>query len=217
MLRIVVPARLESTRLPAKMLQKIGGKTVVEHSAARVLAAAGARNVVLATDSPMIAVLVAPACQIIVNASPFRSGTDRVADVAAQLAFADEDIVVDVQADMPFINPAHLAKFFAAAEKGGEWDVLTAVCDHRVVRVRLDRFERAAVPCHVGLYAYKMPALRRFASLPSSTGEVEYGLEQLRAVDNGFKVGFHAVPDTPFEINTPEDLAAAQHIAECLS
>jgi 3-deoxy-manno-octulosonate cytidylyltransferase (CMP-KDO synthetase) len=216
MLRIVVPARIGSSRLPDKMIQRIGEKMLVEHALAAVIAAAPRGQVYLATDSPFIAAAAEGKCHGVITSANCRSGTDRCAEVADIYKFSEEDVIVNVQADMPFIRPRHLEGFFDAARKGGNWDMLTAFCDHRMVSVRLDGFDRVAMPCHVGLYAYTRAALRRFAALPTSPGEAELRLEQMRALENGFAIAYHALPEMPFEVNTPQDLAAAQHIAECL-
>lgn len=220
MLRIVIPARMGSTRLPDKMIQRIGRKMLVEHALDRVEEAVGReglREVYLASDSDVICGVAANRCNAVRTSANARTGTDRVAEAADIVGFDDDDIVVNVQADMPFLNPGHLGAFLLAALKPGNWDMLTAYCDHRVVQVRVDGFERAAVPCHVGVYAFKRPALRRFAALETSPLEAAIKLEQIRAVENGFKIDFHVVPEMPFEVNTPQDLAAAQHLAECLA
>lgn len=216
MLRIVIPARLHSSRLPDKMIQKIGDKMLVEHAIDRVLEAAGAREVIVATDSEFIAAVAEPKCTAVMTSANCRSGSDRCAEVADLKNWPDDDVVVNVQADMPFLPERALAGFLNRAEKGGVWDVLTAYCNQNMVEVRIDGFARVAAACHVGLYAYKRAALRRFASLPTSEGEAELRLEQMRAIENGFAMAFHLVDDMPFEVNTPADLAAAQHLAECL-
>ena len=127
------------------------------------------------------------------------------------------DIVVNVQADMPFLRSDHLRGFIAAASRGGRWDVLTAYAEIDYVEIVKDGgFARNRVLGHIGLYAYKREALRRFAALPTAESEERVRLEQLRAYDNGLRFDYHAMPEMPFEVNTPRDLAAAQFIAECL-
>lgn len=217
MLQIVIPARLESSRLPEKMLQRIGGKSLIQHAVDRVIAGAGTFPVLVATDDVRIAREISNRCEVILTSWECRSGTDRVAEAMDIIDRDADGIVVNVQADMPFLNPGHLRRFLEVADKGGYWDVLTAIVDQRVVRVRLDAFERAAVPCHVGIYAYKRVALRCFAALPTAPSEAELRLEQMRAVEAAFAFGFHAFPEMPFEVNTPQDLAAAQWMAECVA
>jgi len=215
-LRIVIPARMGSTRLPDKMIQKIGNKMLVEHAMARVLAAAGPHEVFLASDDRRIAALAKGRCHPMMTSANCRSGTDRCAEVADMEGWPDDDVVVNVQADMPFLSVDQLSGFLAAAQRDANWDVLTAYCDVKMVEVKIDGFARSMASCHVGLYAYRRAALRRFARLETSPAEAELRLEQMRAIENGFGMAFHRLPEMPFEVNTPQDLAAAQQIAECL-
>jgi len=217
-LRIVIPARLGSTRLPGKMIHDIGGRAVVKHALYRVVdAVEGDTEIIVATDSKEVASYVPRSrARVVMTPSDCRSGSDRCAAVADIEAWPDDDVVVDVQADMPFLRPSHLRSFLFAAQAGGAWDILTAYTDLPVVELTVGGFTRKVVICHIGLYAYKRDALRRFAALPSSPGEIELRLEQMRAIENGFQFAYHALPEMPFEVNTPQDLEAAQHLAECL-
>ncbi len=219
-LRIVIPARQGSTRLPDKMIQKIGSKMLVEHALDRVEQAVGAdgmREVYLASDSDIICGVALNRCSAVRTSANARTGSDRVAEVADIVGFDDDDVVVNVQADMPFLNPAHLTGFLMAAIKPGSWDMLTAYCDQHYVEVMIKGFRRDMRLSHIGLYAYRRQALRRFAAADTTELEERLRLEQVRAVELGFKFDFHAMPEMPFEVNTPQDLAAAQHIAECLN
>lgn len=217
MLRIVIPARMGSSRLPFKMVQKIGSKTLVERAIEQVRRAAGPREIILATDDRAIAAFANWQCAPVLTSANCRCGSDRCAEVADIMGFQDDDIVVNVQADMPFLAPEALGGFLDRAEAGGDWDLLTAYCTQQVVEVQVGRFSRGTVDCHVGLYAFSRPALRRFAKLESSQAELELRLEQMRAIDNGFRVAFHRLDEMPFEVNTPADLAAAQRLAECFA
>lgn len=214
MLRIVIPARLGSSRLPDKMLQKIGSKTLVEHALDRVLAVADPFEVYLASDDRTIVDTAGGRCTPVWTSENCRSGTDRCAEVADIMGWAPDDIIVNVQADMPFLSSKDLHGFLARAGLGG-FEMLTAYCNQRLVEVRIDCFARTSAACHVGLYAYRRDILKRLASLPASQGEKELKLEQMRAIENGFGIAFHEVSQMPFEVNTPADLAAAQHLAEC--
>lgn len=215
-LRIIIPARLRSERLPGKMLKKIGTKTLIEHVIDRVIAAAPDSSTVhVATDSQDIADVINVDC--VLTSVDCRSGSDRCAEVADILHFGDDDIVVNVQGDMPFIDVEMLSGFFAAAKKGGRWDILTPLCEIPYVAIKAGKFVRLTAISHVGLYAFTRPALARFAGLPSTASEVMMRLEQARAVDYGFTFGFHEVRAMPLEINEEADLAAAIWIAKCLA
>ncbi len=218
MLRIVVPARLGSTRLPDKMIQRIGSKMLIEHSIARVIEAShGLFEVYLATDSDIIAGAAFGRCTVVMT-SDCRSGTDRCAEVAEALKWDDDSIVVNVQADMPFVKPADLRGFFLTAmADGAEWDVLTGRCRQAHVKADRGTFCRATTASHVGIYAYRCQALKRFAALPTAVAETVERLEQLRASENGFRFAFHDFPEMPLEINTPDDLDMVRRIAACLA
>jgi 3-deoxy-manno-octulosonate cytidylyltransferase (CMP-KDO synthetase) len=220
-LHIVMPARLGSSRLKDKMLQPIGARPLIAHSAMRVFEALNgtklAADFVIATDSPRIAEAVAGSARVVMTSEQCRTGTDRVAEAAEILNWPDDGPVVNVQADMPFLDPADLLAFLRAVEAPGDWDMLTAIAEHNMVRERGGDFARTSQRCHVGLYAYRRPALARLAALPTSRRERGESLEQLRAVDAGMRIGFCSLPRLPFEINTPGDLAAARQVAGCLA
>lgn len=218
MLRIVIPARIGSKRLPGKMMSQIGGLALIQHSVRRVLEAAVDEpwDITLATDSEPLSEMMSQECRVVMTSDSCRSGTDRCAEVAHIRGFADDDIIVNVQADMPFLHPDDLEDFIHEAEKNGSWDVLTATCLQKFVAVVAGSFKRDMVLCHVGLYAYKMDALRRFAALPQTVDEIEFGLEQLRAVAAGFKISYATIDRMPLEINTYHDLEVARCLAQML-
>lgn len=218
MLHVVVPAREASKRLPGKMLARLGGRMVIEHSLGVVDAAIAQLDFpadrAVVTDSAAIAAIVGGA--VWRDPENCRSGSDAVAHVATSLAWPDTDIVVGVQADMPFLDPAHLAGFLRAAARGGTWELLTAFAEVPLVEVGAlpPHFRRRTVVSHVGLYAWTVGALKRFAALPSSDGETRERLEQLRAAEAGMMIAFHALPAMPAEVNTPPDLAALTRILD---
>lgn len=220
-LYVVLPARVGSTRLERKMLARIGGETVIRMAAMRAQEGLNRSlvqgSVTVATDSEEIAEAVGGLAKVALTPADCRSGTDRMAAVAASQGWPDGAIAVNVQPDMPLLDPDHLAGFLRMASKGGAWDMLTAFAELMLVEMTTTTFERRRVLSHVGLYAYSVAALKRFASLPSSPLEISMRLEQLRAVENGFMIAYHALPVMPIEINTPEDLAQAQNFAECLA
>lgn len=212
MLRIVMPAREASTRLPGKLLERVGSRPVIGHSVARALEAQDLLNVpstlTVATDSERIAAAVSHAVDVEMTSTALRTGSDRVAAVAEARGWDARDVVVNVQADMPFIDPAHLARFLREADGSGGWDLLTAYTLLRVVECYTAPFSRLGVFSHIGLYAFPREVLRRFAGLPQSEGERQTSLEQVRAQEAGFKIGWVTLPAMPAEVNTHEDLAA---------
>ena len=139
------------------------------------------------------------------------SGTDRVA-IAAEMLIARASIGRDQPARRhPFINPAHL-RLFAAGLKNIV-DMATAVCELGLVEVRGQDFFRTSVKSHIGLYAFTRNALRKFHAMPQSGREKDVRLEQLRAVGQ-MEIAFIEFAHMPQEVNTPEDLEAANSMVK---
>lgn len=241
--RAVVPARYASTRLPGKPLADIGGKPMVVRVLERAQAA-GASEVWVATDHEAVrdAVLAAGG-KVVMTRPDHPSGTDRLAEVAIALGWADDDIVVNVQGDEPLIDPALVAAVAAALAEDAEAAIATAahpihdlaeVFNPNVVKVVCDAreralyFSRAPIPWardawaerrdalpenlpmlrHVGLYAYRVGFLKRYATLAPAPIEQWEALEQLRALWHGFPIRVLRLDEAPAAgVDTLDDLA----------
>ena len=240
--RVVVPARHASTRLPGKPLADIAGKPMVVRVLERA-SAAGASEVWIATDHEGVrdAVLAAGG-KVQMTRADHPSGTDRLAEVATALGWADDDIVVNVQGDEPLIDPALIAAVANALADDADAAIATAahpihaademfnpnvvkvVCD---ARERAMYFSRAPIPWardawadtrqalppelpvlrHVGLYAYRVGFLKRYASLTPAPVEHWEALEQLRALWHGFPIRVLRLDAAPAAgVDTLEDL-----------
>lgn len=240
--RIVVPARHASVRLPGKPLADICGKPMIVRVLERVHAA-GAAEVCVATDHEGVrdAVLAAGG-EVVMTRADHPSGTDRLAEVAILRAWADDDIVVNVQGDEPLIDPEIISAVAAALAADPEAAIATAAhalasvddaFNPNVVKVVCDAagralyFSRAPIPWardafgarrdslpiglpmrrHVGLYAYRVGFLRRYAELAPSPLEHWEALEQLRALWHGYRIQVLDLPTAPAAgVDTPEDL-----------
>ena len=240
----VIPARYQATRLPGKPLADIGGRPMVEHVYRRAAAARGVDAVVVATDDERIAAAVRGFGGIArMTRATHRTGTDRIAEVAADLSC---DIVLNVQGDEPMIEPAMIEQVItplaadAAAIMSTVYCAITDLSDHanpNVVKVVSDRqgralyFSRAPIPHlrtgppkgghypdsvesgfsrtikkHIGLYGYRRAFLLTLAGLPQTPLELSESLEQLRALEHGYRI--HTV-ETKYDsigVDTPEDL-----------
>jgi len=236
---VAVPARYASTRLPGKPLLPIGGKPMLQHVAERALAA-GAREVVVATDDARIAeALHLPGVRVCMTSPEHASGTDRLAECARTLDWPDEAIVVNLQGDEPFA-PAEGIRQVAAllAASGVEMATLAApirdwaqFLDPNAVKVVVDAgggalyFTRAPAPWprdavgqvpeaalrHIGIYAYRAGFLKRLSALPASPLERCESLEQLRVLENGFGIAVaRTLAEFPPGVDTQEDLARAE-------
>jgi 3-deoxy-manno-octulosonate cytidylyltransferase (CMP-KDO synthetase) len=250
---IVIPARLAATRLPGKPLAPIAGAPMIAHVAARALEARVGPVVVAAAEAA-IADAIAGAdfaalakgraandrVAVELTDPDLPSGSDRV--WAAVLAYDPDgtyDVIVNLQGDMPTIDPAvigdvlrpladpavDIATLVALIRDPAERDnpnVVKAILDlppgGRIGRA-LD-FARTASAGpgphwhHIGIYAYRREALARFVALPQSPREIERKLEQLRALDAGMRLAAAVVDTVPLGVDTPADLDRARALLE---
>jgi 3-deoxy-manno-octulosonate cytidylyltransferase (CMP-KDO synthetase) len=231
----VIPARLASTRLPGKVLRPIAGVPMLGWVYRAALACPKLDQVLIATDSPeVVAYADSQGWPSIMTSATLASGTDRVHAVATMV---DADIYVNIQGDEPLLRPEHIdALLWPFSRTDAGVTTLSTPCrpeqldDPNAVKVvtanngRALYFSRATIPYqrgtplsprkHIGLYAYRKAALRRFAELPPSPLESVERLEQLRWLEEGISI--HVVP-TPFDtigVDTEEDLLAAERILQ---
>ena len=232
---IVIPARMASTRLPGKPLADIHGKPMIVHVYERAVAASVGPVIVACTESEIADAIKNAGGHAVLTDPDLPSGTDRVQ--AAADIFDPEaryDVVVNVQGDMPTLDPAIIADTLAVLKKQEGADIATAVvetenpreiADPNVVKaVITDRgralyFTRASAPSgdggvwhHVGLYAYRREALKRFCALPPSPLELRERLEQLRALENDMRIDVAILQTAPDGVDTPEDLERARRV-----
>ena len=230
---VVIPARMGSTRFPAKVLSPLGGIPVVEWCR-RAAVQAGVGPVIVATDhSNVIDAVKRFGGSAVLTPLGCRSGTDRVYAAVRSLERArglQFRTVVNLQGDEPFIHPSTIRKV-AELARGGGADIATAVvpmpigrsaADPNVVKAVLScdgrclYFSRAAVPSgtarlwrHIGIYAFAREALERFVKSRPSPLEAAERLEQLRALEGGMTIAAARVSDRTIAIDTPADLRRA--------
>lgn len=231
----VIPARYESARFPGKPLADIAGKPMIQHVYEQAVKAKRPSEVVVATDSGLVEAAVLKFGGKAVLTSPDHpSGTDRIAEVA--LMYPDVDIIVNVQGDESMIPPEIIDRMADAFEDGIDMATMKVVMKEEdynnpaVVKVVTDSkgyalyFSRSLIPyprnkteClkiykHVGIYAYRRSFLLKYAALAPTPLERVEGLEQLRALENGYKI---KVLESNFQgigVDTPEDLAAVNKL-----
>ena len=229
----VIPARYASTRLPGKPLALIAGKPMIQHVYERACHAVMPQEVVVATDSKIVADVVKEFGGKVMMTSPDHpSGTDRLAEVA--LSYPDIDVIVNVQGDEPMIPPEvidRLAQAFADDKDLNMATLKTLMGEEdynnpNAVKVVTDQngyalyFSRSLLPYprnrkadfkvykHVGIYAYRRSFLLSYAAYEPTPLEQIEGLEQLRVLENGQRI---KVLESKFQgigIDTQEDLDA---------
>lgn len=241
---ILIPARLASTRLPRKALADLGGRPLVVRVVERARST-GALSVHVATDSEEIAAAVEAAGGLVVRTrTDHDSGTSRLAEAVENLDLRDDALIVNVQGDEPAVptacihqltdlldsrEDAQMATLWTRIEERAEW------LDPNVVKVVTDAggcalyFSRSPIPAvrdgawpagtarrHVGLYAYRAGALRQWNGLPRSRLAELESLEQLRALEAGWRILVaEGVEPMPPGVDTAADLdAMRRHFRE---
>ncbi len=230
----IIPARYASTRLPGKPLRLIHGKTLIRRVYERASLAKVPEMVLVATDHADIAAEVSSfGGKAVMTSVDCPTGTDRLAEVVSQ--YPDYDIVVNVQGDEPLIDPDvidRLARLLAEKEELVMATVATPLSeeeydDPSAVKVVVNQkgealyFSRSLIPYprhdfvtpplkHVGIYAYRREFLLSYAKMAQTPLEVAESLEQLRALENGYKIGVIIEETAGIGIDTPEDLAKAE-------
>ncbi len=218
----VIPARLNSTRFPNKILYPLKGKPVIEHVFNRAKQSSLLDDVIVAVDSKKT--LESINCSNVVMTSvKHQSGTDRVAEVANKF---DCNLVVNIQGDEPGIEP-HLIDNLISLFDDPEVEMASVastdlhdedLMNENVVKVNLNE-ENYALSFirknlkdnhqyyrHVGIYAYRKRTLDLFTSLKQSSSEKKYSLEQLRALDNNIAIKLLICDFNHRSIDTKEDL-----------
>ena len=231
----VIPARLASTRLPRKMLREIAGKPLIGVVYQAVRSSPLLARVLVATDSEeILGVCREHGWDAQMTSSSHRSGTERVHEVSCREA---ADVYINVQGDEPLVRSEQIATLLQVMENpaaqvgtvmtpAGDVDIRNA----NAVKVVTDLhgralyFSRATIPFdrdgtqpryfkHLGLYAYRKPALDRFVTLPESSLEKNERLEQLRFLENGVPIYVGETPYDSVGVDTEEDL---QRVIEIL-
>ena len=229
----LIPARLAATRLPNKPLADIGGKPMIQHVYERTKLARCVSDVFIATPDPEIfAATQRFGGKAIMTSAAHPTGTDRLAEAARTLPDTVE-IIVNVQGDEPLIDPDTIDGVVAPLLADASLMMSSASCplpeeswgDAARVKVVCDRrgnalyFSRSPIPyrreanapvvprLHLGLYAYRRDFLLIYAALPPTPLEQTEALEQLRALENGYRIRIVETDHVPTAIDTPDDLA----------
>jgi 3-deoxy-manno-octulosonate cytidylyltransferase (CMP-KDO synthetase) len=229
----VIPCRLGAARLPGKPLLELGGRTIVRWVYDATVRSGCFDEVVVATpDGEIVDEVERFGGRSMLTSPAHATGTDRVAEVADAIA---SDVVVNVQGDQPFVTAAALVALVRPFS-GEAPPVMTTIAtplaedlldDPNTVKVVRDRngdalyFSRSPIPHrragteaellhHIGLYGFERGFLSQFTALSSGPLEQAEGLEQLRALENGFRIRVELADASPVEINTPEDLRRAE-------
>ncbi len=235
---VLIPARMASTRLPGKPLADINGLPMIVQVLRRAQDARIGEVVVACAEAEIAAAVEAAGGRAVLTRPDHPSGSDRIFEALQKLG-GEYDSIINVQGDLPTVEPATIAAVFALLQNPAV-DIGTAVApgapDDRdnpaVVKAALELapgaragralyFSRSPIPSgegvlwhHIGLYAYRRAALEQFVKLPPAALEQREKLEQLRALANGLRIDAAVVDEVPLGVDTPQDLEKARaHLA----
>ena len=233
---VIIPARYNSTRFEGKPLAEINGKPMIYHVYQRSKMAKCVDDVIVATDDERIKNVVEEFNgKVVMTSNEHKSGTDRIAEVARNI---DADIIVNVQGDEPLIEPKAIeqaimpliddenvmmctlmTKITNEAEYGDP-NIVKVVTDNKGFALYFSRSlipyprekERLKIYKHIGIYVYRKDFLLEFANLqPTQLEQIEC-LEQLRVLENGFKIKVIETNYDSISVDTPRDLEIVQNI-----
>ena len=189
----IIPARYASTRFPAKPLAMLGGKTVIQRVYEQV--AGVLDDAYVATDDERIeAAVKAFGGKVVMTSVHHKSGTDRCYEACTKIG-GEFDVVVNIQGDEPFIQPSQLDAVKACYQRNAE---------------KQDWLKGHTYYKHIGLYAYRTEVLKEITMLPQSSLELAESLEQLRWLENGYKIKVGISEVETIGIDTPQDLERAE-------
>jgi 3-deoxy-manno-octulosonate cytidylyltransferase (CMP-KDO synthetase) len=238
---IVIPARYGSTRLPAKPLVRLAGKPMIQRVYERAKLAKSVGRVIVATDDDRVLKAVQDfGGEARMTRADHRTGTERIAEVAAHVG---GEVFVNVQGDEPLLDPAAVDAAVAALLEEPAAAISTVavpirtpadIMDPNVVKTVLDfddnalYFSRAPIPWvrdsahkiharhlkHLGLYVFQRDALLEYPTLPQGELERLEQLEQLRWLENGWKIRVTEVEHDAVSVDVPEDVARAEKLLQ---
>ncbi len=235
-----IPSRYDSTRFPGKPLASIAGEPMIRRVFRCAASCPEVSQVYVATDDARISQCVDKfGGKAIMTAKEHISGTDRIFEAAQKLRLKKEDLIVNIQGDQPVFDPGIISEMIAPLVN--DRDIPMATLKYRItdkkeieniniVKVVTDNagfalyFSRHPIPFyrdrgsseahykHLGLYAYRKGFLEKFNRLPVGRLEAAEKLEQLRALEHGFKIKVVETASDSIEVDTPEDIKRAEDL-----
>ena len=232
---VIIPARYASSRLPAKMLKEINGKSLIEHTYSNAIKS-NASRVIIATDNERIKIVAEGfGAEVCMTNDSHTSGTSRIAEAVSFLNFQNDDVIVNLQGDEPMMSPSAINQVASNLVSSGmsvatlceTIDTEDAYFDENCVKVvynsrgRAMYFSRSPVPAfrdgqninldlcfrHIGLYAYRVNFLKNYSNMPISKLETAEKLEQLTFLMEGFDIHVDvSFASTGYGVDTESDL-----------
>lgn len=232
---VIIPARYASSRLPAKMLKEINGKSLIEHTYSNAIKSDASRVIIATDDERIKTVAEGFGAEVCMTNDSHTSGTSRIAEAVSFLNFQNDDVIVNLQGDEPMMSPRAINQVASNLVSSG-MSVATlcetintedAYFDENCVKVvynsrgRAMYFSRSPVPAfrdgqninldlcfrHIGLYAYRVNFLKNYSNMPISRLETAEKLEQLTFLMEGFDIHVDvSFASTGYGVDTESDL-----------
>lgn len=237
-----IPARYQSTRFPGKPLALIAGKPLIQHVYERALLCPELSEIYVATDDERISDCVHGfAGKVVMTEKAHQSGTDRISEAAIKIGLEKQDIIVNIQGDQPLFDPSVITLLVKPLVEDEsihmstlKWKITDEnhIRNPNHVKVVTDNqgfalyFSRCPIPYfrdtgpgkthykHLGFYGYRMEFLTRFTILSQGKLESAEKLEQLRALEHGFKIKVMETPFNSVEVDVPEDIEIVETILQ---
>jgi 3-deoxy-manno-octulosonate cytidylyltransferase (CMP-KDO synthetase) len=237
---VFIPSRYGSTRFPAKPLALIDGKPMISHVYKRAVSCPGISDVYVVTDDERISGCVEDfGGKAVMTSKEHQSGTDRIAEAVQKLGLKDDDLVVNVQGDQPFFDQSVISLMVEPLVKDAGIPMSTVktrlkdendIRNVNIVKVVTDNdgfalyFSRSMIPfyreqvsdvCyykHLGFYAYRKGFLLKFTGLPTGMLEAAEKLEQLRALEYGYRIKVVETIHDSGEVDVPADIQKVERM-----
>ena len=232
---VIIPARYASSRLPAKMLKEINGKSLIEHTYSNAIKSNASRVIIATDDERIKTVAEGFGAEVCMTNDSHTSGTSRIAEAVSFLNFQNDDVIVNLQGDEPMMSPSAINQVASNLVNSGmsvatlceAIDTEDAYFDENCVKVvynsrgRAMYFSRSPVPAfrdgqninldlcfrHIGLYAYRVNFLKNYSNMPISRLETAEKLEQLTFLMEGFDIHVDvSFASTGYGVDTESDL-----------
>ena len=232
---VIIPARYASSRLPAKMLKEINGKSLIEHTYSNAIKSNASRVIIATDDERIKTVAEGFGAEVCMTNDSHTSGTSRIAEAVSFLNFQNDDVIVNLQGDEPMMSPSAINQVASNLVSSGmsvatlceAIDTVDAYFDENCVKVvynsrgRAMYFSRSPVPAfrngqninldlcfrHIGLYAYRVNFLKNYSNMPISRLETAEKLEQLTFLMEGFDIHVDvSFASTGYGVDTESDL-----------
>jgi len=233
---IIIPARMASQRFPNKPLALINGVPMIQRVWKQAIRSNLGDTYVACSEQEVFDLIVSLGGKAIMTDPKLSSGTDRVYAAFKQIKnYQSYKSIINLQGDMPLINPDDIIKVNEPILNGFDIGTLatnlsiTEEKNINITKVKIDWIKKNSfgiakdfyknslgninnIYHHVGIYSFSIESLNRFVSMTSSVNEIKYSLEQWRALDIGMKIGVSFVTDVPLSVDTKEDLIHVESI-----